>query len=82
MLVGIMNMQTGGMSYGSSASDGSFSVRAFAPTGSAFMVTQTTDPWVYKYNFSQAPGTVVYSKSKYSIGNQHGTKIEWEIKKL
>ena len=27
------------------------------------MVTQTTDPWVYKYNFSQAPGTVVYSKS-------------------
>ena len=63
VLVGIMNMQTGGMSYGSSASDGSFSVRAFAPTGSAFMVTQTTDPWVYKYNFSQAPGTVVYSKS-------------------
>ena len=67
MLVGIMNMQTGGMSYGSSAADGSFSVSTFAPIGSSLMVMQTPDAWVYKYNFSHAPGTVVYSNPNDSL---------------
>ena len=80
MIVGIMNMQTGTMSFGSSATDGSFSIRAFAPEGSSLLVMQTPDNWIYRYNFSHAPGTVVYSDPMDALSINTGQRLNGRAK--
>jgi hypothetical protein len=75
MLIGLMNMQTGVMTNGSSASDGSFDIKVFAPLGSSIMVTQATDAWTFKYEFSAAPGTVVYSDPEDPLAINTGQRL-------
>ena len=80
MLIGLMNMQTGVMTNGSSASDGSFDIKVFAPLGSSIMVTQATDAWTFKYEFSAAPGTVVYSDPEDPLAINTGQRLNGNAK--
>ena len=80
MLIGLMNMQTGAMTYGGSADNGSFDIKIFAPLGSSIMVTQATDAWTFKYEFNTAPGTVVYSDPKDPLAINTGQRLNGSAK--
>ena len=80
MLIGLMNMQTGIMTNGSSASDGSFDIKVFAPVGSSIMVTQATDVWAFKYEFSASAGTVVYSDPEDPLAINTGQRLNGQAK--
>jgi len=75
MVIGLMNMQTGVMTYGSSSENGSFDIKIFAPVGSSVMVVQATEGGTFKSEMVRAPGTIVYSNPEDPLAINTGQRL-------
>jgi hypothetical protein len=58
--IGIVNLQTGQTESGVSEADGSFSIKFFAPSGSAIQIGQDRHADAYSDFTSNAPSTLIY----------------------
>ena len=58
--IGIVNLQTGQIESGVSETDGSFSIKFFAPSGSAIQISQDRHAEAYNDFTSTAPSTLIY----------------------